>query len=178
MLTALSGLGHQEPSPETNFRDWEPGRLADHIVNRYHRYVWKTLVDLVFYTRKIASVHGAHHPELSEIAELTEKLNTELHEHMKTEEEILFPAIKDVIRTDSDASRAIIRSVTGKLGEEHESAGGAMDTINTLTGGYRVPADGCGTYHLTYKLLKQFEDDLHIHVHLENNILFKKAQKL
>ena len=58
---------------------------------------------------------------------------------------------------------------------EHEFAGGAMDKINVLSHGYVVPADGCNTYQVAYKLLEQFEDDLHIHVHLENNILYPKA---
>ena len=52
-----------------------------------------------------------------------------------------------------------------------------MDKINSITNGYDVPADGCNTYHVTFSLLKQFEDDLHVHVHLENNIVFPKALK-
>jgi regulator of cell morphogenesis and NO signaling len=61
---------------------------------------------------------------------------------------------------------------------EHEFAGGAMDRINEESDHYHVPADGCNTYALTYKLLEQFEDDLHVHVHLENNILYPKAMAL
>ena len=61
---------------------------------------------------------------------------------------------------------------------EHEFAGGAMDKINVLSDNYSVPADGCNTYQVAYKLLEQFEDDLHIHVHLENNILYPKALHL
>ncbi len=62
-----------------------------------------------------------------------------------------------------------------RLSGEHEFAGGAMDKINVITSNYLVPADGCNSYHVTFKLLREFEDDLHIHVHLENNILFPKA---
>jgi regulator of cell morphogenesis and NO signaling len=61
---------------------------------------------------------------------------------------------------------------------EHDFAGGAMDEINRITKGYNVPADACNTYRVAFKLLEQFEDDLHIHVHLENNILFPKALEL
>jgi regulator of cell morphogenesis and NO signaling len=64
------------------------------------------------------------------------------------------------------------------MSNEHEFAGGAMDKINEITGGYRVPEDGCNSYRVAFKMLKQFEDDLHIHVHLENNILYPKALKL
>jgi regulator of cell morphogenesis and NO signaling len=58
---------------------------------------------------------------------------------------------------------------------EHEFAGGAMDSISELSNHYLVPEDGCNTYSVTYKLLQEFEDDLHVHVHLENNILYLKA---
>ena len=61
---------------------------------------------------------------------------------------------------------------------EHEFAGGAMDKINKLSLNYMVPRDGCNTYKVAYKLLEQFEDDLHIHVHIENNILYPKALEL
>jgi regulator of cell morphogenesis and NO signaling len=61
---------------------------------------------------------------------------------------------------------------------EHDFAGGAMDEINRITKGYLVPEDGCNTYRVAFKLLEQFEDDLHVHVHLENNILFPKALEL
>ena len=61
---------------------------------------------------------------------------------------------------------------------EHEFAGGAMDEINKITKGYLVPADGCSTYRVAFKLLEQFKDDLHTHVHLENNILYPKALEL
>jgi len=133
---------------------------------------------LVAYTQKIADVHGAHHAELIQIATLFEQINTELLQHLKNEEEVLFPAIKDVLKTNSAASRAIVLSEITRMKCEHEFAGGAMDTINVLSGKYSVPSDGCSTYDVTYKLLEQFEDDLHIHVHLENNILYPKALKL
>ena len=62
--------------------------------------------------------------------------------------------------------------------KEHDFAGGAMDEINKLTDRYHIPDDACNTYKVAFKMLEQFEDDLHTHVHLENNILFPKALKL
>lgn len=161
-----------------NFNDWALDFLCDYIVNTHHKYVLKTLPELVFYTRKIASVHGDHHPELIEVATLFGKINNELLQHLKREEEVLFPAIKDMLKTNSHHNRDTIQTEIARMNGEHEFAGGAMDMINDITHKYRVPDDGCNTYQVTFKLLQQFEDDLHIHVHLENNILFKKAVKL
>ncbi|NOY97315.1 MAG: iron-sulfur cluster repair di-iron protein [Chlorobi bacterium] len=178
IASELEKLEQEQISPALNFKDWEPGFLCDYIANTHHKYVIKSLPDLVFYTEKIASVHGEHHPELIEVASLFKKLNEELTQHLKNEEEVLFPSIKEVVSTGSlKAKEVIISEITRMLGE-HEFAGGAMDEINRITKGYLVPDDGCNTYHAAFKLLQQFEDDLHIHVHLENNILFPKALEL
>lgn len=161
-----------------DFRSWKPGFLCDYIVNTHHRYVLDTLPDLVLYTRKIADVHGTHHPELVEVAALFAQINQELIQHLKNEEEVLFPAIKSVLVNNDHESKNTIISEIARMSGEHEFAGGAMDTINTLTHHYALPEDSCGTYQVAFKLLEQFEDDLHIHVHLENNILYTAALKL
>lgn len=162
-------------SQNQSFNDWELSFLADYIVNTHHKYVLKTLPDLVFYTQKIASVHGSNHPELIEVAELFGKINTELLQHLRNEEEVLFPSIKEVITNGNDSARTIIASEISRMRGEHEFAGGAMDNIRVITSDYHLPEDACNTYNVTFSLLSQFEDDLHIHVHLENNILYPKA---
>lgn len=169
----------EEPVNEfMNFKNWEPVFLSDYIVNTHHKFVLKNLPELVFYTQKIASVHGDHHPELMEVADLFVKINAELLQHLKNEEGVLFPAIKEVVNSGSaKAKKTIVSEITRMFGE-HDIAGGAMDNINKITKGYQVPADGCNTYKVAFKLLEQFEDDLHTHVHLENNILFPKALAL
>jgi len=161
-----------------NYKDWSLDFLADYIANTHHKYVLKTLPELVSYTQKIANVHGNHHPELIEVAGLFGKINSEMLQHLRNEEEVLFPAIKEVLKNNSVSSKAIILSEITRMSGEHEFAGGAMDKINEITKGYAVPTDGCNTYLVTFKLLQQFEDDLHVHVHLENNILYPKALHL
>ncbi len=178
VVKKLEELQTRPSIPGQNFKDWSLDFLADYIVNTHHKYVLKSLPDLVFYTKKIANVHGEHHPELLEVADLFDKINSELLQHLKNEEEVLFPAIKEVLKTNSPKAKETILSEITRMNGEHEFAGGAMDKINEITKGYQVPADGCNTYLVTFKLLQQFEDDLHIHVHLENNILFPKALTL
>ena len=169
----------EEPVNEfMNFKNWDPVFLSEYIVNTHHKFVLKNLPELVFYTQKIASVHGENHPELIEVADLFTKINAELLQHLKNEEEVLFPAIKEVINTNSATAKTTIVSEITRMADEHEFAGGAMDEINRITNGYKVPADGCNTYNVAFKLLEQFEDDLHTHVHLENNILYPKALEL
>jgi len=167
------------PADKThNFREWAPSFLADYIVNTHHKYVLRTLPDLVFYTAKIADVHGERHAELREVADLFAKINEELLQHLGNEEQVLFPALKRVQESGAEDDKAVIISEISRMTGEHEFAGGAMDKINEMTRGYLVPGDACNTYAVTMKLLGEFEDDLHIHVHLENNILYPAAMLL
>jgi len=169
----------QIPSDQAhNYRDWDPGFLADYIVNTHHKYIISSLPELVYYTQKIASVQGSRHPELIEVADLFGKLNNELLQHLEQEENVLFPAIREAVRKNSPEAETIIRSEIGRMTVEHEIAGDIMDRINRLTSGYLVPEDGCNTYGVTFRFLRRFEEDLHVHVHLENNILFPKALEL
>ena len=174
----LSKLENSELVSSHRFNEWKLDFLCDYIVNTHHQTVMKLLPQLTFYTQKIAEVHGDNHPELSEIANLFAQVDTELRQHLCNEEEVLFPAIREVLKTNSAESKATIISEITRMTGEHEFAGGAMDKINELSHRYAVPDDGCNTYRVAYKLLEQFEDDLHIHVHLENNILYPKAMKL
>lgn len=177
LTSELKNIEQGPPDHSINFNEWELGFLCDYIVNTHHKFVAKNLPELVFYTDKIATVHGEHHPELIEVANIFNKISDELKPHAKNEEEILFPAIKEVISNGSPkAKKIIIQEITRMLGE-HDIVGKAMDEINKLTDSYLVPDDGCATYQVAFKLLQQFEDDLHVHIHLENNILFPKAME-
>ena len=61
---------------------------------------------------------------------------------------------------------------------EHEVVGENLAAIRKLSHDYTLPEDACASYSLLYRLLDEFEDDLHLHIHLENNILFPKAVDL
>ncbi|MFA6127517.1 MAG: iron-sulfur cluster repair di-iron protein [Bacteroidales bacterium] len=178
LVRELNEIVMEPLGPALNFKDWDLGFLSDYIKNTHHKFVLKNLPELVYYTQKIASVHGEHHPELIEIAQLFSKINDELLQHLRNEEEVLFPAIKAVLNNRNAGSKAVIISEIRRMSGEHEFAGGAMDHISELSNQYLVPDDGCNSYRMTYKLLQEFEEDLHIHVHLENNLLYPKALKL
>jgi regulator of cell morphogenesis and NO signaling len=174
----LQGLELEPDTTTHNYIEWDPVFLCDFIVNIHHKYVLKTMPELMHYTAKISEVHGDRHPELKEVAGLFSEINRELLQHLKNEEEVFFPAIREYLGTGSEKSKDVIISEMKRLSAEHEFAGGAMDKINVITNKYQLPADSCNTYNITFKLLEQFEDDLHVHVHLENNVLFPKLFQL
>ncbi|MFA6467807.1 MAG: iron-sulfur cluster repair di-iron protein [Bacteroidota bacterium] len=164
-----------------SFTEWEPDALCDYIVKNHHAFVAKMIPVLYMHTRKIAAVHGANHPELLSIAEHFETVALELQQHMKKEEQMLFPFIKTLFATKKQNGSAVhspfgsVQNPIRMMEAEHQNAGDEMYSIRSLSNGYTVPADGCTTYRITYQELQDFERDLHEHVHLENNILFPKA---
>jgi regulator of cell morphogenesis and NO signaling len=174
MMVKLEALNGTDPEPGRNYKNWEPLLLIQYIQQVHHTFVRAKLPELRFYTNKIAEVHGEHHPELHEVYSIIEKVNEELLIHLQMEEEVLFPAILQA-SSESGSAKDLIRNEIERMGGEHEFAGECMDQIQLITYGYQIPPDACPTYIATMKLLRQFEDDLHIHVHLENNILFPKA---
>ena len=174
----LNNMDEVVSNRQLNYNDWNLDFLCDYIVNEYHNKVYKLLPQLMAYLNKLVQVHGANHPELKEIADLFSLVNTELPIHQRQEEDVFFPAIKEALRTNSVQAKEIITSQIAPMMDEHELIGGTIDKINVLSKRYSVPDDGCNTYRLTYKLLEEFEDDLHTHVHLENNILYPKALNL
>lgn len=174
-----------EPAERSqNFSSWALPFLADYIVNTHHAYLKENDEQIAAYARKIAGVHGAHHPEVLRIAAIFERIVTDMAAHLKEEEEVFFPAIRrvDAARisgnTPDEKDRETIRVTLLTLQREHEEIGDAVHTIRRLSNDYAIPADVCNTFMLTYRKLKEFEDDLHKHVHLENNILFPKATEL
>ena len=174
----LNNLDKVVSTIQSNFKEWNPDFLCDYIVNEFHNKVYRVLPQLMEYVNKIAQVHGANHPELIKIAEHFSMINIELPTHQKQEEQVFFPAIKDAFKTGSPDAIQIIVSQISLMTDEHEIIGGTMDKIEQLSRHYAIPEDACNTYRITYEMLKEFEDDLHTHVHLENNILFPKALKL
>ena len=171
----LSHLDEVKTNRQLNYKDWNPGFLCDYIVNEFHNKVYRVLPELTAYLDKIVRVHGSNHPELKEIAKLFALINTELPIHQHQEENVFFPAIKALSGEDATDAKRIINTQYSQMMEEHELVGGTMDTIKVISGNYLVPNDACNTYRVTYKMLEEFEDDLHTHVHIENNILFPKA---
>ncbi|MDR3714562.1 MAG: iron-sulfur cluster repair di-iron protein [Puia sp.] len=166
------------------YNEWGLDFLADYIVNTHHRYVKKELPDLTEYAGKVAKAHGEKHPELLIINQLVNDINAEMTAHMAKEEKILFPHIKSLVANKGDNSFTpdpgfgTMQNPVWMMEMEHERVGKDLERIRTLSSNYGMPGDACATYSLLYRKLSEFEDDLHLHVHLENNILFPKAVEL
>jgi regulator of cell morphogenesis and NO signaling len=61
---------------------------------------------------------------------------------------------------------------------EHESARAALAGMRELTRGYAPPEGACPTFRGLYYGLSELERNMHVHVHLENHVLFPRAARL
>jgi regulator of cell morphogenesis and NO signaling len=185
--TVLAALEAAAKQPEVEGENWDGRSLANlisHIIAIHHSYVKRELPRLAQLSHKVVNRHGSRLAELPAIAAALENLDEELTQHLLKEETILFPYIVSFELSQS-AGAARPQSCFGKVAnpiammtQEHDSAGTLIAEIRRLSGNFTTPPDACPTFHAFYDGLKEFEQDLHQHIHLENNILFPRAIEL
>ena len=164
-----------------DFNSWSLKLLADYIEETYHTYIKEKIPVLLQFLKKIKEVHGERHPELLKIHDLFSQSAMDLSMHLQKEERILFPLIRELSEAQKtglpleEQHCGSVQNPISVMKAEHLIEGDRFGKISELSGGYAVPADGCETYRATYKMLDEFEQKLHEHIHLENNILFPKA---
>lgn len=167
-----------------DFDEMPLAQLCDYIVATHHGYVKNEMPQIYAYLHKVSSKHGDRHPELHKIFETFAAVKEEMESHMKKEELILFPRIKELEKLSENKNAILqmnisyLKSPILVMEQEHDHAGQLLEEIRSLTNDYTPPADACTTYRLSFASLKAFETDLHQHVHLENNILFPKTMSL
>jgi regulator of cell morphogenesis and NO signaling len=187
LLTKLQEAVTQKGTGEIDFKSFPLDLLADYIEKTHHRYVEKKIIEITPYLNRIVQVHGENHPELLVVEQLFQQSAGELTAHMKKEELMLFPLIRRLVQsqltgstkpaTPAGSAGSAAENIA-RMEQDHEAEGERFRTISELTDSYNPPEDACNTYRVTFSLLREFEEDLHRHIHLENNILFPKAIEL
>ena len=181
VLHDLNYFVQELPNTSLGYQSWPLDLLADYIEKTHHKYVETKTLEIQPYLDKIVRVHSENHSELLEIKNLFNAATGELAMHMKKEELILFPYIKKMVAAESDKTILkvpMFESVENPIQammNEHTTEGDRFRKIAELSSNYTPPIDACNTYKVTFALLNEFEQDLHLHIHLENNILFPKA---
>ncbi|HJV20016.1 MAG TPA: iron-sulfur cluster repair di-iron protein [Sediminibacterium sp.] len=166
------------------YTDWSLDFLADYIVNTHHSYAKKNLPDLKAYADKVMRVHGSRHPELLRVNQLVNEVYNELMAHLVKEEQVLFPYVKELVAAKGNTATmhaahfGTVQNPINMMEMEHEVVGKNLAEIREITNNFTLPDDACASYSLLYRMLDEFEEDLHLHVHLENNILFPQAIEL
>jgi len=178
---ALSAMAPADNRADNDRTQWPAARLIDHILDIHHAYVRSALPTIAAHLAKLVDVHGSGHPELRRLAAIFGDVSRDLLQHMKKEECVLFPYIRELAagrEAPYSSPFGTVENPIRMMRREHQQAGDELRLIRDLTNDYVAPADGCTTYRVTFAELAQFEQDLHRHVHLENNVLFPKAIEL
>jgi regulator of cell morphogenesis and NO signaling len=181
VLAALASASNTGvPSPV----DWTQtplGQLIDHIVSTHHAYMKQELPRVASLAQKVVNRHGDTQTHLPVIQIALTQLEDELTHHLSKEENILFPyitALEAALTSGSahpDACFGAVANPIGMMTIEHEAAGALLADVQRLSDNFTTPVGACPTYHAFYNGLKEFQRDLHRHIHLENNILFPRA---
>lgn len=168
---------------ETAEIDWTKaplGELAEHIISAHHDYLRSELPRIEKMAARVAKVHGDHAPEVIKIHSVFVPLRQELEEHTMKEEQILFPWIKRLATGDMTAMpfAATVAHPIRCMEDDHDEAGQALERIRQLSEDFNPPEDACNTWRVLYASLEALEQDMHIHIHKENSILFPRALEI
>lgn len=184
LRTLEQGSVPGEPAATPDFSQAPLSELVSYIVSRHHGYVKQEIPRLEKLLSKVVSVHGRNHAELVAIQGVFAALAAELTSHMMKEEMVLFPYVTQMEQALESGKRApsapfgTVGNPVHMMEMEHEDAGNALKELRSLTSDYTPPPDACFSYNTLFAALKEFETDLHQHIHLENNILFPRAVAL
>ena len=183
----IAALEAAEKGPRPEVEDWASKsleRLSSHIVTTHHAYIKRELPRLALLAEKVVNRHGSNHTELPVIAAKLAQLDEELTSHLAKEEAVLFPYMASLERALANGSAkprncfGTIANPIAMMTQEHDDAGRLIAEISNLSSHFTTPEDACPTYHAFFDGLREFEQDLHQHIHLENNILFPRAIEL
>ena len=184
VVLQLQELVESGSSTGDNYTEWSPGFLINYIENTHHRFVRSKINEIGAYAQKVAQVHGERHPWNITIFHDFVNLSRELLDHLEAEEKTVFPLIKQLAELRENGQTVdkelvlSLRTELEKMFADHDGAGEIIAKIRETSNDFTPPADACTTYRILYQNLAGFEEDLHKHVHLENNILFRKAEAL
>jgi regulator of cell morphogenesis and NO signaling len=158
--------------------------LISFIVDTHHAYTRSTLSNLQGLASKVVKAHGAGHPELVTIEGLVAEATNDLLPHMMKEEQILFPYVAELERAQVSGKEVPMpffgtaRNPIRMMMIEHEAVGEKLAEIRAAANDYTLPEDACTSFTAFYKLLAEFEADIHRHIHVENNVLFPRTMTL
>ncbi|HXR38809.1 MAG TPA: iron-sulfur cluster repair di-iron protein [Terracidiphilus sp.] len=184
VIAALEAAAANPASPAEDWTHESLRALIGHIVATHHAYVQRELPRLATLAQKVVNRHGDTMPEVSEIQSTLAQLDEELTHHLAKEEIILFPHIvnfelaRNEGRPKPTGCFGTVANPIQMMTQEHDAAGTLLARMRRLSQNFIPPAHACPTFHAFYSGLREFEQDLHLHIHLENNILFPRAIEL
>jgi len=163
------------------FTEMNANELITHIMRYHHFYVRQSVPQLIHFLSKLFQKHRENFEWIEEGYKTFLLLQEELLQHMEKEEQVLFPLIKTMANEASATTNHCFVNIMAPVSvmeHEHKEAGELMERIRIITNNYTPHEKACTTHRVTLAALKEFEENLHQHIHLENNLLFPLAIQL
>jgi regulator of cell morphogenesis and NO signaling len=166
------------------FNQWKTEFLVDYIVNVHHAYLKELLPLLRLQLNDFVNGHKKKYPQLESIVETFNELSAILEAHIRHEEDIIFPYIKQIDaahrRKEPYANLFVrtLRKPLGTLEREHASISALMKKLILQSNNFAFPENACTNHQVIYHKLREFHDDMVQHKHLENNILIPRATEI
>lgn len=164
------------------YNGWSINFLTDYIINIHHEYLKKALPQLQDHINRFAEGHRKKFEYLDEVEQIVNQLIKYLVPHLQQEEEIIFPYIRQIAHAwsskESYASllvRTLRKPVEDIMHHEHATVYQSMLRLRTLTNNYITPENSCISHKVSFHKMKEVDNDLAQHMHLENDILFPRA---
>lgn len=169
-------------SGSTNFANWKVDFLIDYIINIHHHYLTQNLPAIADSVERFVEMHQKKYPHLPEMVHLVAELQKNLLPHLVQEEKVIFPYIKQVTHAYENREpyaallvRTLRKPIENLMSGEHGQISKYLRAMRALTDNYKAPEKACLSHKVALFRLKELDDDLVQHVHLESNILFPKA---
>jgi len=170
----------EAPKPgEPNYAELSLTELTQHLVSTHHAYLRAELPRLREMVHKVARVHVERDARLPQLVPVFDALYADLMPHMDKEEMILFPAICDMeAGREKGNCFGHISGPISVMESDHDQVGQLLVRIRALCNDYVPHPEACNTWRAMLDGLQELEADTHQHVHLENNLLHKRAMKM
>lgn len=177
VLQELQQLDTLNPISKHNLLQMSLTELCDDIENTHHNHLREELPRMHGLLERITSRHGEAHPYMAQVFRVFGGFRAELELHMRKEEVILFPLIRQLDQAHSSLTShcGSVSNPIRVMEDEHSDAGNALEQMRVLTNGFTPPENACNTFRVVLSSLEQLEADMHLHVHKENNVLFPRA---
>lgn len=167
------------------FDSWPTEFLADYIVNIHHAFARREIPVLQAQLIQFVQGHKRKYPELAVVEDLFNDLASELLAHMDVEETYVFRYMKQIAHMHSRKEtygklfvRNLSKPLEAILNGEHRRISVLLIALREATQHYHFPDDACTNYQVIFRRLKALDDDLTLHKHLENNLLYARALQM
>ncbi|MDC7684427.1 hemerythrin domain-containing protein [Asticcacaulis sp. BYS171W] len=165
VIEHLKPLLQSDSVPATDWRQKTASEIVAHIVDRFHDTHRSQMADLIALSERVLSVHPDHPQCPHGLTEYLHAMFEDLFMHMMKEENMLFPML-------CNGALPMAQGPIRVMQMEHVQHTDALKQLKVLANDFIPPAEACGTWHRLYTELERLYDDLLMHIHIENNVLF------